>query len=682
MTSGAVEAFTEPFCINDTISKTVTTVMDAIRDPKQNILNSVFDNLVKEKAELNKRIRELFQAHALENRYPLHPRRLVDLACEEAEFFLTFLAAKQTEDVFSHGGKGVIEGLADKTILALCGTLQDFCWDILSKKDSNLLYAAICAVERYVVSYVEGFMAEREIQILRDQEQMRRALSAALERQRRELYVKDHAINTSINGIIITDLEGRLTYVNPAFLVMWGYNGSDKVIGKNYIEFVKSEESQKQITSSAIRKKGGWRGEMILQRDDGSSVEIEVSVSSILDAAGNPLGNMVSFTDISDRKRLEAEFRQAQKMEALNTLAGGIAHDFNNLLTTVLGNTSLMLMDIKPTHPHYERLKIIESQVESGSKLTKQLLGYARKGKYEVKPINLNRLVLETSETFGRTRKEVTIYRELDEDLVAIEADSGQIEQVLLNLYINAADAMAGGGELVLRTRSVILQEAKLKHSVIPPGKYVTLSVADTGMGMDTNTIERIFDPFFTTKEMGRGVGLGLASAYGIIKNHGGYIDVKSSKGTGTTFVIYLPASDKEEMESTRPVEQVWKGREAILMVDDEEPVLDISVKLLKTMGYTVFAARSGREALGIYQTEKDRIALVILDMIMPMMGGGDTYEKLKQINPNVKVLLASGYSIDGQASQILTRGCNGFIQKPFKLGELSKKIRTVLDDN
>jgi PAS domain S-box-containing protein len=544
------------------------------------------------------------------------------------------------------------------------------------------MYAAICAVDRYVISYVEGFMAEREIQILRDQEQTRRALSAALERQRRELYVKDHAINTSINGIIITDLEGRVTYVNPAFLVMWGYNDSDKVIGKNYIEFVKSEESQKQITSSAIRKKGGWRGEMILQRVDGSSVEIEVSVSSILDAAGNPLGNMVSFTDISDRKRLEAEFRQAQKMEALNTLAGGIAHDFNNLLTTVLGNTSLMLMDIKPTHPHYQRLKIIESQVESGSKLTKQLLGYARKGKYEVKPINLNRLVLETSETFGRTRKEVTIYRELDEDLVAIEADRGQIEQVLLNLYINAADAMPGSGELVLRTRSVILKESKFKHSVIPPGKYVTLSVADTGMGMDTNTIERIFDPFFTTKEMGRGVGLGLASAYGIIKNHGGYIDVKSSKGTGTTFVIYLPASDKEEVESTKSAEQVWKGKEAILMVDDEEPVLDISVKLLKTMGYTVFAARSGREALGIYQTEKDRIALVILDMIMPMMGGGDTYEKLKQINPDVKVLLASGYSIDGQASQILTRGCNGFIQKPFKLGELSKKIRTVLDDN
>ena len=218
-----------------------------------------------------------------------------------------------------------------------------------------------------------------------------------------------------------------------------------------------------------------------------------------------------------ERKKLETQLRQAHKMEAIGTLAGGIAHDFNNLLMGIQGNISLMLLDIDPTHPHYERLRNIQKQVQSGARLTSHLLGYARKGRYEVKPIDLNQFVEETSETFGRTRKEITIRRELAEDLFSIEADHRQIEQVLLNLFVNAADAMSGGGDLILKTMNVTHKDIKDKPYDPIPGNYVLLTVADTGKGMDEETIERIFDPFFTTKEMGRGTGLGLASAYGII---------------------------------------------------------------------------------------------------------------------------------------------------------------------
>jgi PAS domain S-box-containing protein len=654
--------------------------MKATRDPNDKIHTSVYQHFLSHKPELNKRMRDLFQSFAFENRYPLHPSKLADLAHDATENLLAFLSSKKPEDVFRYGGKGVNEGIGDKTILALSAVLRDFCWDKLFENHSELLHKALCAVDTYMASFVEGFMAKREAQILRDQEQMRRALSAALRRQRLELHVKDHAINTYINGIILTDLDGRVTYVNSAFLAMWGHNDASEILGKDYIEFVKFEGSQDNSVFLANHRKGGWRGEVTVQRDEGFFLELEVTISSILDDSGNPLGVMASFMDISDRKRLEAEFRQAQRMEAVNTLASGMAHDFNNLLTTILGNTSLMLMDIDPTHSHYERLKTIEDQVESGSKLTKQLLGYARKGKYEVKPINLNQLVRETSETFARTRKELTIHIELDQNLAAIEADRGQIEQVLLNMYINAADAMPDGGELTLRTRNILLQESKHEHADLSPGNYIVLSVTDTGMGIDQKTVERIFDPFFTTKEMGRGVGLGLASAYGIIKNHGGHIEVNTTRGIGTTFLIYLPPTAKEKSVVEEPVEQVVEKKEALLVVDDEELVLDTSVKLLRAMGYTVFGARSGREALGIFQSERDKIGLVILDMVMPVMSGGETFDRLKQIDPEVKVLLASGYSINGQATDILNRGCDGFIQKPFRIGDLLKKIVGIME--
>jgi nitrogen-specific signal transduction histidine kinase/ActR/RegA family two-component response regulator len=407
-----------------------------------------------------------------------------------------------------------------------------------------------------------------------------------------------------------------------------------------------------------------------------NKTEIEISHAPFV-YEGRP-AEIISVRDLSERKELENQLQQAQKMEAIGTLGGGIAHDFNNLLTGVQGNVSLMLMDTDSTHPYYERLKNIEKQVQSGARLTSYLLGYARKGKYEIKPVHLNQLVEETSKAFGRTKKEITIHGDFVKDLSAIEGDPGQIDQVLWNLLVNAADAMPRGGDLILKTTNVTHQDMKGKLYDPKPGNYVLLTVTDTGIGMDKETMERIFDPFFTTKEMGRGTGLGLASAYGIIRGHGGHIDVESKKGQGTTFSIYLPASEKKVQKAVETGYEIIKGTGTVLLVDDEEVVLEVGQDMLEAMGYRVRTARDGKEAIEVYRKNQDDIDFVLLDMIMPDMGGGEAYDKMKEINPDVEVLLSSGYSIDGQAKEILKRGCDAFIQKPFSMKELSGKIREV----
>jgi PAS domain S-box-containing protein len=385
--------------------------------------------------------------------------------------------------------------------------------------------------------------------------------------------------------------------------------------------------------------------------------------------------------DITPQKKLEAQLLQAQKMEAIGTLAGGIAHDFNNLLMGIQGNASLILIDIESGHTHYEKLKKIEHQVQSGAELTKQLLGFARGGKYEVKPTDLNTLIKKENQMFGRTKKEITIHEKYEENLWTVEVDKVQIQQILLNLYVNAWQAMPGGGGIFIETENTTLDKEYVQSFHLPPGRFVKLSITDTGIGMDEATQQRIFEPFFTTKKIGRGTGLGLASVYGIVRNHGGIIEVYSKKGKGTTFYIYLPASEKEIIEEMQLPEEFIKGSGTILLVDDEDRIIDVCSELLKTMGYDVLIAKSGKEAIETYRIKKEDVDMVILDMIMPDMSGGETYEKLLGTNSKIKVLLSSGYSIDGQAAEILERGCDGFIQKPFNMKELSLKIKDILSD-
>jgi nitrogen-specific signal transduction histidine kinase len=384
--------------------------------------------------------------------------------------------------------------------------------------------------------------------------------------------------------------------------------------------------------------------------------------------------------DITRQKKMESQLQQAQKMESIGTLAGGIAHDFNNLLMGIQGNASLIMSDLDSRDPHYERLDNIEQYVRSGAELTQQLLGFARGGKYEVKPSDLNPIIDKSVDIFGRTKKVIRIHKKYQVDIWAVDIDQGQIEQVLLNLYVNAWQAMPGGGDLFVQTENVILVEDDVSPYDVEPGGFVKISITDSGIGMDAATPQRIFDPFFTTKEKDRGTGLGLASAYGIINNHGGIIKVFSELGEGTTFNLYLPATDKVISKHRGSHDKLRKGSEVLLLVDDEEMILEIGKDMLEKLGYRIIVAKNGMQALEIYEREQNEIDMVILDMIMPDMSGSETYGRLKKINPAIRTLLSSGYSLDGKAQAILNSGCNGFIQKPFNLTNLSQKVRKILD--
>ncbi|MDA8138304.1 MAG: PAS domain S-box protein [Desulfobacteraceae bacterium] len=384
--------------------------------------------------------------------------------------------------------------------------------------------------------------------------------------------------------------------------------------------------------------------------------------------------------DITQNKVLERRFQEAQRMESLGTLAGGIAHDFNNLLMGIQGNVSLIYLDAENDPLFTEKLKNIEDCVDSGSRLTKQLLGFARGGKYVVKPMDMNEILQNSAEMFGRTRKAITIHGDYQADLWTVMADGSQIEQVLMNLFLNAWQAMNGIGDLYLTTRNIVLDETFVKPYEAEPGRYIKISVTDTGIGMDEATMRRIFEPFFTTHEPGRGTGLGLASVFGIVKNHNGLITVKSQVGKGSTFDVYLPGSELSPEVETPVVEPIEMGTETILLVDDEEYIIDVARLMLEGLGYSLLTANNGEKAIALYRDNQEKISLVILDMVMPDMDGEDVYRHLLDIRPDVKVLFASGYYVVEQAQSLLMAGSSDFLQKPFNMHQLSTKIRAMLD--
>ena len=485
---------------------------------------------------------------------------------------------------------------------------------------------------------------------------------------------------SDFSGAYISSPRGKLVACNPAFAGIFGYETPEDAISVDLREFY-CRASDRVAFLDRLRREGRVADhETEMVRRDGTVIQAVENAVGVFDAEGRLTEVRGYLLDVTEKKNLEAQLRQALKMEAVGTLAGGVAHDFNNLLMAIQGSTDLMLRDLPADHPHVEKLSHIESYVRSGARLTAQLLGFARKGRFESSPLDLHRLASETGETVGRTRKDVTVELDLTAAQFVVEADRGQIEQLLLNLMINALDAMPDGGRLTLATRNVSPSEMCRRLPDCRENAYIRLEVIDTGLGMDRRTMDQVFDPFFTTKTLGRGTGLGLASAFGVVQNHGGHIEVRSTPDQGTTFRVYLPTTEAPvPAPAPAPIRDLTEEEGAILLVDDEPMVRDVGAEMLATLGFEVVKAASGAEAIDRFRERGDAIRLVILDMIMPEMSGERVFEQLRAMDPDVRVLLSSGYSLEGQARAILERGCDGFIQKPFNLREISGKIREVL---
>lgn len=393
---------------------------------------------------------------------------------------------------------------------------------------------------------------------------------------------------------------------------------------------------------------------------------------------------LVVIRNITEKRRLEQQVLQAQKMESLGTLAGGIAHDFNNILAGILGYASFLKSKLSPDHDFFKYVDTIERSAIRAADLTSKLLAFTRGDKVNYKPLNINKLIRETLEIIRHTiDKSISVETKLDESLPTIVGDVGQIQQVVMNLCVNARDAMSGGGKLI------IVSEKALSADVDPQrpadakaGMYVKISVSDSGTGMDKEVLARIFDPFFTTKAKGQGSGLGLSVVYGIVKGHEGFVTVSSQPGQGSMFNAFFPVSGKPEIQEKISTETLRGRDELIFVIDDEKDIRSFISEVLQSHGYRVLLAKNGDQAVGMYKERYRDIALVILDMVMPGKGGEEVFLKMKEINPRVKALLSSGFSQDGRAGEILTKGVKGFIQKPYDFHQLLAKLRQILDQD
>ncbi len=557
-------------------------------------------------------------------------------------------------------------------------------------------------VEEYAASEQEQQRHFDELQKVREELERKvlertADLSAANEMLHKEIAEKHQAeeairrseerlrafIEESKDAILTSTPDGRLLDINPAGVELFGYSDREEALQTSIREFYVDHADRDKFLAQMKQHGFVKNFELPLKRKDGKEIQIVESATAVRDEHGAITAFRRIMRDVTDLKRIERQLFQAQKMESIGTLAGGLAHDFNNILGGIMGYATLMKLKTAADHPFFSYIETIEKGAVRAAELTSQLLAFSRGGKFQIRPVAVNVVIADTLKLLARTiDKSIQIRTTQQEPLPAVEGDAGQLQQLLMNLCVNARDAMPTGGILSVVSQSEKISEEYLaKYSYARPGEYIIISVADTGVGMDQETRERIFEPFFTTKEPGKGTGLGLAMVYGIVKNHGGWVHVYSEPGSGTIFKVYLPACAKAAVEVRADQSQVCFGSETILVVDDEEIIRSTLKATLESFSYRVLLAHNGVQALKLYAEYKDEIDLVLLDIVMPIMGGAETLDKLKEINPKVKVLLSSGYSESGQAQAIIDRGVRGFIQKPYQIGAFLNALTAALGE-
>ena len=528
------------------------------------------------------------------------------------------------------------------------------------------------------------------LQVLQTEEERNQA-EEAMKREKERI---EEYLNIAGVMLAIVSADENITIINNKGCEILGYNEGE-LIGGNWFDILVPETIRSEVRGVFGKLMAG-EIELIeyyensLLTKDGKERLISFHNTAIRDPNGQIVGVLLSGEDITERKlaeeekeKLESQLLHAQKMEAVGTLAGGVAHDFNNLLQAILGYSDLLLLGKNKDEPGYRELQEIRRAGQRASELTLQLLTFSRKVESRLRPVDLNYEVKQVEKLLKRTiPKMIKIELHLADTLSTINADPAQMEQVVMNLGVNARDAMPEEGKLIIETENATLDEEYCKtHLGGTPGDYVLLTISDTGHGMDKETLEHIFEPFYTTKETGKGTGLGLAMVYGIVKSHNGYIMCYSEPGEGTAFKIYMPAIEQEtELEEIKEEEMPVGGTETILLVDDEETIREIGENTITRFGYKVITAPDGESALELYREKKNKIDLIILDLIMPGMGGRKCLEKLLKINPQTRVLIASGYSVNGPTKGALEAGAKDFIRKPYDVNQMLKAIRETLD--
>jgi PAS domain S-box-containing protein len=491
-------------------------------------------------------------------------------------------------------------------------------------------------------------------------------------------------VNAAV-AVAITDLSGTIVDVNPAFCRISGYT-FEEIAGGGFGAFHEGQTNDDfaQLVNGEIP---GYVVERRYPRKDGSTVWARSSVSLLHDQDGKPTHVMAIIEDWTEKKRLEEVARQTHKMEALGRLAGGVAHDFNNLLMIINSYASLLKEDFGADTPAGGRAQAIEEAGTRAAVLTKQLLAFSRKQVLQTQVICIDELIRSSEQMLRRLiRENIEFVSELAASDGYIDADLGQIQQVLMNLVVNASDAMPNGGRLTIRTGRIDLETAPSTNAngngKFKPGRYVVLSVADTGIGMDSATLEQIFEPFFTTKGHGKGTGLGLATVYGIIEQSGGHIKVNSEPGKGTVFTIHLPAIGRESSRTCIETAPPWAGKQiraTVLLAEDEEILRRCLLNALSSMGCFVLQARDGAHALEIARRQLLLIDLVISDMVMPRMGGRELVNELRALRPKLPVIFMSGYTDVGPTKEELRSGATMYFQKPFSTDGLRKAVEEIL---
>ena len=532
---------------------------------------------------------------------------------------------------------------------------------------------------------VEGFAGGGDVYLTKpvDPRELVGQIDALLRIRKAEVTLQQQAqiIDQIHDAVLGIDLDGRITRWNRGAARLFGYH-SDEIVGHSCAPLIQPGERSIFFDMLAHCDSGGSESEALLRRKSGATFPVHGSFSPLRDSRGQAVGLLCYLVDITERKKLEEQFQQAQKMEAIGSLAGGIAHDFNNLLTVVLGYCDLLLEQLPTGDPSREPIQHICQAGEQAAELTKKLLAFSRRQVMEMRVVNLNTLVRDFEKVFGRLLGEDILFKsELDPRLRLVQVDPVQMQQVLMNLAMNARDAMPQGGRLTIATRNVTI-DAGPDHPDLTPGDHVLLTVADTGRGIAKATMPRIFEPFFTTKEVGRGTGLGLATVFGIVKQSGGTVVVRSEEGQGTTFEVYLPASAAvvAEPRPTKKREEIPSGSETVLLVEDEAAVRLLTANVLRTLGYHVLEATDGAEAICAAQMSTRPIDLMITDVVMPHLGGREAVERIRATQPKLRVLFVSGYTDDAIVRHGVLQAETPFLHKPFTPPMLAKKVREVLD--